>query len=73
MVQFGNFLGKEGVIREVLPQPLQFLARLSAVLVAQVVKCKQDAGKGREKTVMFRYQRQVFYVLFLVALESAQT
>src|ERR1700722_3229068 len=72
MIQFGNFLQKERVIRIMLTEPFQLLAGAGDVLMAKVVKSQQNTGKWHEKTAMISYQRQLFYTLFLVAFESAQ-
>src|SRR5258708_4639546 len=72
MVQFGNFLQKERIVRVMLAEPLELFARADRVLVAKIVKSQQDTGKRHEKTAMIGNQRQLFYTLFLVTFEAAQ-
>ena len=71
MVQFGNFLGKKRIMRELRAQPLQSLARFRGVLMAQIVKRQQDTGKGQQIPAMVRNQCQLFHALFLIAFQSS--
>ena len=72
MVQFGNFLQKERVIGEVFTEPLQLFAGGSGVVVAEIVKSQQNAGKRHKKAAVIGDKRQLFYPLFLIAFEPAQ-
>src|SRR5438270_10974620 len=58
MVQFCNFPQKERVIGEVFTKPLQLFAGRGGVVVAQIVKSQQDAGKRHKKAAMIGYERQ---------------
>src|SRR5882672_4170137 len=72
VVQFGNFLQKEGVIGEVFAEPLQPFAGGSRVVVAQVVKSQKNPGKRHKETTVVGDERQFFYTLCLITFESAK-
>ncbi len=72
MVQFGNFLQEERIIGKVLAEPFKFFAGRDSVIVAQIVKSQQDAGKRHKKTAVISNQRELFYALLLVTFESAK-
>src|SRR5712675_407784 len=70
MVQFGNFLPKQGVVGEVFAQPLQPFSRSESVLMPKIIKSQENTSKRHEKTTVIGNQRQLFYTLLLITFES---